>query len=313
MNFTRTIKEELAGHGFGSACCKVACLSAFLRTAGSIVTRGGNVGFSFFTESASTAAFFSDIIEKNFSLKGEINRKGNGGKGKFTAEYIGEGALSVLIELGILAVSKDGVYLQLGIDKYVAESECCKGAYIAGAFLGGGSCTIPTDGGASNTGYHLEFVFSFYETAHDFAELLADFDILAKLIERKNTFVVYVKSTEEIQEFLTITGAEESLLKLAETVITKDLANNANRKLNCDLGNISKQLDASERQTEAISAIVSTVGLDALSDELKAVALLRMSDATLTLGEMAEQLKVSKSCVNHRMRKIIHLANDIKS
>lgn len=313
MNFTRRIKEELVSAPLSNACCNVACLSAFLRTSGSVITRGGNVGFSFFTESGATAAYFNGILENNFSVKGTLKNSVHGEKEKFFYEYINGGTLGILVELGILEISADGIGVQMGIDKYLTESECCKRAYIAGAFLGGGSCTVPTEGGAKNTGYHMEFVFSYYETAHAFSELLAEFDILAKLIERKNTFVVYMKNNDELQEVLTLIGAENCAVALAETVVKKDFNNNVNRKLNCDLGNISKQVAASAKQREAIEIILQTVGLCSLKPELKSICELRLSDDLLTLEEMAKELGVSKSCVNHRMRKIIQIASDIKN
>ena len=100
---------------------------------------------------------------------------------------------------------------------------------------------------------------------------------------------------------------------LAETVVVKDINNRANRKLNCDLSNISKQVAAAERQVEAIETISQTVGLSALTPELRAVAELRAADKVLTLEEMANELNVTKSCVNHRMRKIMQIANDLKN
>lgn len=313
MNFTKRVKEELALQSYSSACCKEACLSAFLRTSGSILTRGGEVGFSFSTESATTLDYFVRAVEGMFDVKGVVTSSITKGKEKHTAEFVSPTTLGILIELGILLANAEGIAVEMGIDKYLVDAECCKRAYVAGAFLGGGSCTVPSDDGNSTTGYHLEFVFSYYETAHSFTELLAEFDILAKLIARKNTFVVYVKNNDEIQETLSIIGAEEASLLLAETVVKKDYNNQINRKLNCDLGNISKQIAASSKQLEAIRTIDQTVGLASLKPELKAVCELREEDELLTLEEMADRLGVSKSCVNHRMRKIMQIASDIKN
>ena len=312
MNFTRMIKEELASVKYPSACCKEACLSAFLRCAGTVFVRGGNVGFSFSTESALTAGFFDGIIKSTFAEEGKTTTL-SGGRDKIVCEYVSDTTLGVLAELGLVTVSASGVDVVMGIDRYVVDAECCKRAYVAGAFLGGGSCTVPTDEGAKNTGYHMEFVFSYYETAHAFAEILADFDIIAKLIKRKNTFVVYLKNNDELQEVLSLTGAENSSLFLAETVVKKDYNNKVNRKLNCDLSNISKQVAAAGRQIEAIGIISSTIGLDSLRPELKEVSLLRLSDDLLTLDEMAKTLGVTKSCVNHRLRKIMEIASEIKN
>ena len=116
-----------------------------------------------------------------------------------------------------------------------------------------------------------------------------------------------------IQEILTLVGAEECNLFLADTVIRKDYNNKVNRKLNCDLGNISKQIVASERQIEAINVIEQTVGIASLKVELQELATLRLSDSLLTLEEMAVRLNVTKSCVNHRMRKIMQIANEVKN
>ena len=248
-----------------------------------------------------------------FSVKGQTSTPKNSSKGKYLCEFVSDNTLSILIELGILVATAEGVGVKMDIDKYLVDSDCCKKAYVAGAFLGGGSCTVPTESGAKNTGYHLEFVFSYYETAHAFSCLLADFDIIAKLIERKNSYVVYVKNNDEIQEILTLVGAEECNLFLADTVIRKDYNNKVNRKLNCDLGNISKQIVASERQIEAINVIEQTVGIASLKVELQELATLRLSDSLLTLEEMAVRLNVTKSCVNHRMRKIMQIANEVKN
>lgn len=311
MSFSRRIKEELCAKEYPSACCNMACLSAFLRTSGSVITRGGNVGFSFATENLATAERFTAMLDRMFSQKGEMQEVHSGGRVKYVCEFVSDTTLGILTELGILSITAEGISVQMGIDKYLVDNACCKRAYVAGAFLGGGSCTLPTEEGARNTGYHMEFVFSYYETAHNFAELLADFDIIAKLIGRKNTFVVYLKNNDEIQEILSIIGADECSLTLAETVVIKDLNNNANRKLNCDLGNITKQIEAAGRQIKAIKLIEQTIGLDSLPRELKEVCELRLSDELLTLGEMAEELGLTKSCVNHRMRKIMQLASDV--
>lgn len=313
MNFTRRIKDEVTTVPLTRGCCKAACLSAFLRTSGSVLTRGNTIGFSFFTENDGVADFFIDLIEGMFGLCGVVDKKNSGEKQKITVEYMDDACLGILCELGILAAAADGVSVHMDIDKYLTETECCKRSYVAGSFLGGGSCTVPSEKSAKNTGYHLEFVFSYYETAHSFSELLAEFDILAKLIVRKNTYVVYVKNNEEIQEILTIIGAEKSSFELAETVIIKDFSNNANRKSNCDLGNITKQIEAAEKQIKAIKTIEQTIGLDCLKKELRVICELRLSDDVLTLGEMADKLGLTKSCVNHRLRKILEIAKEIEN
>lgn len=314
QNFTEEIKNEITSNLPESRCCKLAIISAFIRTSGSVVSRGGKFGFEIITENESTAEYISDILESTFNLHLTVSGAKfdvMSGKDKLTFECLGEQAKELLKELCIIKEDNGGVYLTFGINEKLIEKDCCKTSYLMGAFLGGGSCTLPEEGVYSRTGYHFEIVFSNKITAGDFCELLCDFEILAKLVTRKDNAVVYVKSKEVISDILHAISAFSCLDKLNKIVELKDKTNNANRVNNCSVSNIDKALTASVKQVRAIETIAETSGLQSLDKMLFDVAAARLADKNASMQELAERLQLSKSCLNHRMRKILELAKSL--
>jgi hypothetical protein len=225
---------------------------------------------------------------------------------------VGKGAEHLLSELGIVGSDGEGSYLSFGIDEKLIKTDASRAAYIRGAFLGGGSCTLPEEGSYSRTGYHFEIVFSNKMTASDFCELLCDFEILAKLVSRKDSTVVYVKSKEVISDLLNIMGVYSCLDKLDRIVELKDRTNNANRINNCSVSNIDKTVTASVKLVQAIEVISDTIGLQGLDKNLFEVAEARLADKNASMQELATRLQISKSCINHRMRKILELAESLE-
>lgn len=314
QNFTEEIKNEITSVAVEDRCCKLAVLSAFIRTSGSVVSRGGEFGFEITTENESTAEYISDLIESSFGL--HVNVVGArfdilSGRDKLTFECLGAGAQKLLAECDIIRVENGKRFLNFGIDGKITEKACCKAAYVKGAFLGGGSCTLPEEGIYSRTGYHFEVVFSNKTAASGFCELLCCFEVLAKLVLRKDSAVVYVKSKEVISDMLNILGAESCLKKFDKIVELKDKTNNANRANNCSVSNIDKTVTASVNQVRAIEIISATAGLQSLDKILFDVAVARLADKNATMLELAERLGISKSCINHRMRKILEIAKSL--
>ena len=314
QNFTEEIKNEITEKIPEPRCCKLAVISAFIRTSGSVVSRNGNFGFEIITENESTAEYISDILESAFNLHLTVTGAKfdvMSGKDKLTFECVGEDAKRLLKELCIIKEDAEGVYLTFGIDEKLVKNDCCKASYITGAFLGGGSCTLPEEGVYSRTGYHFEIVFSNKITAGDFCALLCDFEILAKLVTRKDSDVVYVKSKEVISDILHVVSAVSGLDRLNKIVELKDRTNNANRVNNCSVSNIDKCLTASVNQVRAIETIAVTIGLQSLDKMLFDVAEARLADKNASMQELSERLSLSKSCLNHRMRKILELAKSL--
>ena len=200
--------------------------------------------------------------------------------------------------------------MQAGVDKYIIENDCCRLAFIKGAFLGSGSCVLPKEDG-TRSGYHLEVILFNKQMADDYCEILAECEILAKCVERKGTWVVYLKSRESISDFLALIGAPKALRKLDDLTDRKDVRNRINRVANCLQSNFDKSVRASVRQIQAIETIRETVGLESLDEPLRLATLARMADKEASLKELAERMNVSKSGLNHRLSRLVKIADEL--
>ncbi|MBO4323758.1 MAG: DNA-binding protein WhiA, partial [Clostridia bacterium] len=148
MNFSKEVKKELISENFESSCCKRSALSAYIRSAGVIETKGGKVGFDFLSDGGGVAEYFSKIIEKEYGILPEtVSASKRLNKQKSAYKFLNDKTLSVLVDLGLAEVDEQGVKLNLNIDAYSTENDCCKTAYIKGMFLGSGSVTLPTSSG----------------------------------------------------------------------------------------------------------------------------------------------------------------------
>ena len=181
-------------------------------------------------------------------------------------------------------------------------------AFLAGAFLSCGSITEPIKE------YHLEFAVPYRELANDLMELLVSVGINAKYTERKNTYVIYLKDSEAIEDLLTLMGATMSSIDLMNVKIYKDVRNKANRIANCDAANIERTLRASEKQIGDIEYIMETEGLDSLTPELRNMAEIRLENPDVSLKELGEMLDkpVGRSGANHRLQKLSEIAGMIR-
>lgn len=183
------------------------------------------------------------------------------------------------------------------------------GVFTAGVFLACGSVNDP------EKEYHLEFTSPEEDLAHELTALLADIGVTAGLTVRRGQYVVYIKGSESIEDTLTFIGAQQCTLELMNVKIYKDVRNKVNRITNCDSANINKVVNASMKQVEDIRLIASTTGLDILSEELREVAELRLSSTGLSLQDIGDSLSVpiSRSGVNHRLKKIAKIADEIRA
>ena len=310
LNFTEEIKNEITSSPVTSEGAR-AILSAFILTSGNIMLKNDFYGFELVTENERTAEFFLNILEENFGLSLTVSGAKFdllSGKDKLAFECADEKTDKLLKELKLVAADEDGYYLNFSVDDVFLKREDNIINYIKGAFLGGGSCTLPEESVSSRTGYHFEIVFSNKITANDFLDLLCEFEILAKLVMRKEKWVVYAKSKAVISDIFAAIGCEKGLDKLSRIVERKDRQNNANRINNCSVSNIDKTVTASVNQVRAIEIIAQTIGLQSLDKALFEVAECRLADKNASMQELAERLNITKSCLNHRMRKLNELA-----
>lgn len=306
MNFTSDVKKEMIAHGLTDSEEMLSEMSAFIHASGTFGIKDGRPTFFLVSETENVVEYFTAQFSKLFNAElfvTHATKDRMSGRDKLLLQCTSAAAAGVLRVLRL--VDKHGE-IRRGISPTLLSSEEKEIAYVRGAFLGGGSCTVPLDG--STTGYHLEIVFADEKTAKDFCLVLSEFEILAKLAERKDTFVVYIKSKEQISDFLSVIGAENALKKFSQLVEKRDEANRNNRARNCMAGNADKAAIAAVKQIVALQKLEKSGGFADLSEELSALAKMRMENPTMSLQELADAFCVSKSCMNHRMRKLMSIA-----
>ena len=185
---------------------------------------------------------------------------------------------------------------------------CCKRAYIRGAFLAGGSISDP------NKSYHFEIVCRTMPQAEQLRDTMNSFDVDAKIVERKKHFVVYLKEGAQIVDILNVMEAHVALMNLENVRILKEMRNSVNRKVNCETANIGKTVSAAVKQIEDIRYIETHVGFSQLTEELEETAVCRLRYPEATLKELGEMMSppVGKSGVNHRLRKLGRIADELR-
>ncbi len=218
-----------------------------------------------------------------------------------------ERAREILEDLKILGESFS---LNHEIAPSVLGKKCCQRAYLRGAFLAGGSVNNP-----ETSSYHLE-IFTMYEEHNEsLSKLMNTFNLNSKTLERKKGFIVYLKEAERITSFFSLIGAHQALLRFEDVRIVRDMRNSVNRLVNCETANLNKTIGAALRQVENIRFIERHAGLSILSEKLREIAELRVAyqDVTLKeLGEMVSGSNISKSGINHRLRKIDQIAEKLR-
>ncbi|WP_298030784.1 DNA-binding protein WhiA [uncultured Dysosmobacter sp.] len=197
--------------------------------------------------------------------------------------------------------------LVLHINFGLLEEDCCRASFLRGVFFGGGSITDPLKR------YHLELTTSHAQANRELEVLLRESGYPPKSLSRSGSFITYFKQSDQIEDFLTLIGAPVAAMKIMSAKLEKDLRNSVNRRLNCDSANLDKTVEAAQEQLEAIRGLQRAGLLDQLPDKLQLTAALRLENPELTLSELAEEFDppVTKSCLNHRLRKLMELARGL--
>ena len=310
MSFSTEIKKEIVNRIAANKDASVnkAAFSAFVRTSGTLGVADNKPTFFLVSETETVAEYFTGVFVELFNAELTLSHAAldrMSGRDKLVMLCPPDISYAVLKALGLL--KKGTQEIREGILPTLIKDEERQIAYIRGAFLGSGSCILPDKG----TGYHLEIVFDEKQTARDFCKLLDGFEVIARLIRRKETQVVYIKSKEAISDFLAIVGATNALKKFNALVEKRDESNNDNRAKNCMAGNADKAAIAAVKQVVAIRKLHEHADFKEMSEELKALARARLQYPMMSLRELAEYLGISKSCLNHRMRKLMELAEEL--
>ncbi|SEN48417.1 DNA-binding protein WhiA [Lihuaxuella thermophila] len=310
MSFTSVTKKELTLLE-SEACCKRAELSALVRMNGTVQLRQQQFVLDITTENPSTARYMFSLLKQLYQAQPEVlvRKKVRLKKNNVYLIRLASRAEEVLHDLCIL---KRGTWERvMGISPRLLKKSCCKRAYLRGAFLAGGSVNNP-----DSASYHLEIVSTYHDHSEALCRLMNEFHLHAKMIERKKGYVVYIKEGDKIGEFLNIIGAHPSLLRFEDVRIMKDMRNSVNRLVNCETANLNKTIQAAMRQIENIRLIDQEIGLNQLPDRLREVAEARLKYPDVNLAELGQLLpsgKVSKSAINHRLRKLDELAKQLRT
>ncbi|MBM7713874.1 DNA-binding protein WhiA [Siminovitchia sp. FSL H7-0308] len=308
MSFASVTKKELTNLSIKD-CCTKAELSALIRMNGSLSFSNRELIVNIQTENAAIARRIYILIKKNYDTVVEllVRKKMRLKKNNVYIVRLRDKAEPLLKDLKILG---DNFTFIREISPALIKKKCCRRSYLRGAFLAGGSVNNP-----ETSSYHLE-IFSIYKEHNDsLCELMNSFQLNSKTLERKNGFITYLKEAEKITEFLNIVGAHSALLRFEDVRIVRDMRNSVNRLVNCETANLNKTIGAALRQVENIRYIQETVGLDLLPDKLREIAELRMAHQDVTLKELGEMVsggQISKSGINHRLRKIDEIADKLR-
>ena len=310
MSFSNEIKNEVIRYSYTKSE-KMALLSGLIKINGTLSMSNKGLVVDIRTENAKTAKTIFLIIQEIYKIDCRllVAKKNKFNKNSIYVAQIRTDGMLVLKDLEIY---KDGALDALPTGKTL-KKENDKRAYLMGCFLASGSINDP-----SSKNYHLEVSVNSLKHAEFVQKLIAKFNLNPKIIQRRNKFVVYLKKSEEISDFLRIINSQIGVMEFEEERINKDYWNSNNRLNICEISNEVKTLNSAKEQIDAINKIFSNKKEYLLDMKDKQIAQIRLDNPEANLQEIAEiysekfEKSISKSGVNHRIRKIKQIANEIK-
>lgn len=301
MSFASDCKKELCIIENKRACClKAECYGLLLFSKcfslreSRMICENGAVARRMAEAAAVSAGVYAEV-------RSELRRKNTGA---FTLEIPGEDARLQMIE----SFGHTGMETNRRIRMENLKKDCCAAAFLRGVFLICGTVTDP------QKEYHLEFATPHLHLAEDLVEVLQNVkaaQLSPSIAKRKNSYIVYIKESSAIEDFLTLIGAANSAMELMQIKMYKEAYNNMNRVSNCETANLDKTYSAASKQIAAIALISDKIGLEELPVDLQEVATLRLHNPEMSLREMGERLSISRSGVNHRLRRIMEFAEKL--
>jgi hypothetical protein len=301
LSYSSDVKNELARLEGQKPCCEKAELLGVLRMSGALVLRGKNLGIHFSTENAALARRVLQVLKSNYQMKTEVVitrsrrlKKNN----RYQVEVLPDSRVAAALhELQILP-SEEGAKSKL------LGRACCRKSFLRGVFMAGGSISRPS------SDYHMEIVTENEELARLILKIMHSFSLSARMTDRKNDYIVYLKDGDRIIDFLSIIGAHQSLLEFENVRIVKEMRNNVNRRVNCETANLNKVIRASVLQVACIRYLQGRNRYEGLPEKIKETAELRLQHPDVSLNDLVEFTDgtVGKSGLNHRLKKIQQIA-----
>ncbi|EOT43372.1 DNA-binding protein WhiA [Enterococcus dispar] len=307
MSFAADVKKELTTLEVHREHAK-AELAALIRMNGSVSLCNHQFVLNIQTENAAIARRIYTLLKDHFGVRSEllVRRKMKLKKNNVYIVRLKERTQEVLNELAIM----DGLMFQTHISDEIMGNAQKMRSYLRGAFMASGSVNNP-----ETSRYHLEIYSLYEEHNQDVCQMLNYYGLNARTLERRNGYISYLKGAEKIADFLTLIGATNSMLKFEDVRIVRDMRNSVNRLVNCETANLNKTIDAASKQIENIEFIEQRVGLQALPEKLQEIAELRLEHPEVSLKELGEMIPsgaISKSGINHRIRKINEFADRLR-
>lgn len=294
MSFSQDVKSELMQSEYESGCCEKALLYGLC-----IFGKSFSVfGVSMQSENEKIACLYKSLIKKYCNVKCDV--KASPKKRSYSVSIEDRSDCTKI--LGTFGHSDSG---SLRLDHSNFDCENCCHAFLAGAFLACGTVSSP------EKDYHLEFTVPYMNLAKSFVTLMEEMELSPKTSNRKGYNIIYFKDSEAIEDCLYLMGAGSAMFEMMNIEIVKDIRNKANRTANCEAANIEKTVKASFEHIKAIEKIESTKGLDFLNDDLKKMAVLRRDNPEMSLAELSRISGLSRSGVNHRLKKITQIADTL--
>lgn len=307
MSYASEVKKELTQLEVHREHAK-AELAALIRMNGTVSLVDKKFILNVQTENAAIARRIYVLLKDHFDVESEllVRRKMKLKKNNVYIVRLKNGTQEVLSDLSIM----EGMSLHSHVSDEVMENTQKVKSYLRGAFLAGGSVNNP-----ETSRYHLEIHSSYEEHNDDICQMMNQFDMNARTLERRNGYITYLKEAEKIADFLALIGATNGMLKFEDVRIIRDMRNSVNRLVNCENANLNKTIDAASKQIESIKYIDDVIGLDKIPSKLREIALVRLEYPEVTLKELGEMIPsgtISKSGINHRLRKLNEMADNLK-
>lgn len=308
MSFAADVKKELTTLEVHKEHAK-AELAALIRMNGAVTLVNRQFVLNVQTENAAIARRIYTLLKDHYQVNSEllVRRKMKLKKNNVYIVRLKQETQAILNDLEIM----DGNMFNIQVSPSIMGNEQKMRSYLRGAFLAGGSVNNP-----ETSRYHLEIYSMYEEQCNDLCTMLKFYGLNGRVLERRNGFITYLKGAEEIADFLVLVGATNAMLKFEDVRIVRDLRNSVNRLMNCENANMNKTADAAKRQIENIKLIEERVGLDSLPERLKEVAEVRLENPEISLKELGEILPsgpITKSGINHRIRKINEFAEKLEA
>lgn len=308
MSFASEMKNELTRIEVDE-CCMKSELSALIKMNGAVSYFDNEWVINVQTENAAIARRIFSLIKNVYKIEIDllVRKKMKLKKNNVYICRIKKEAMAVLKDLEIF----EGGLLTNRVTDEILANDCCRRSYLRGAFLAGGSVNNP-----ETSAYHLEIATLYEDHAAELTDLMNGYGLNAKFIDRKRGYLVYLKEAEKISDYLSLIGGYQALLKFEDIRIVRDMRNSVNRLVNCETANLNKTINASMRQVENIKFIDEEIGIDELPERLREVARIRVDNQDMTLKEIGESVStgpISKSGVNHRLRKLDDIAEKIRN